>query len=49
VVVAEVSQPQPLEVVLERTVETVTVMDATPAPVQKFVSVKKVIEEEACQ
>jgi hypothetical protein len=49
VVVAEVSQPAPLEVLLERTVETVTVMDATPAPVQKFVSVKKVIEEEACQ
>jgi outer membrane autotransporter protein len=48
-VVAEVSMPAPLEVLLERTVETVTVMDTTPPPVQKFVSVKKVIEEEACQ
>ncbi|MDD5481012.1 hypothetical protein [Rhodoferax sp.] len=46
---AEVSQVQPLEVVLDRAVETVAVTDATPAPEQKLVSVKKSIEEEACQ
>lgn len=48
-VVAEVSQPKPLEVLLARADQTGTMLDATPTPEQKLVSVEKVMEEEACQ
>lgn len=48
-VVAEVSQPKPLEVLLARADQTGTMLDTTPTPEQKLVSVEKVMEEEACQ